>query len=38
MTEKDRPLQILLVEDNPVDVSMTRAALGACCVSAYIPV
>jgi CheY-like chemotaxis protein len=27
MTQKDRPLQILLVEDNPVDVLMTRAAL-----------
>jgi two-component system, chemotaxis family, response regulator Rcp1 len=27
MTEKDGPLQILLVEDNPIDVLMTREAL-----------
>ncbi len=27
MTENDRPLRILLVEDNPIDVLMTRRAL-----------
>ncbi len=28
MTDKERPLRILLVEDNPIDVMMTRKALN----------